>query len=96
MSLARRQFLRLVASGVVGHSLDLDRLLWVPGAKTFFLPTIVSPTLSEILTLEWERVAPKVHMLYERDDTFYANIARRDLTVISTRDMRIPLRLERK
>lgn len=37
----RRSFLRLLQAGALGgvaHALDLDRLLWVPGQKTFFLP----------------------------------------------------------
>jgi len=36
----RRSFLRLVGMGVLGMELDVDRLLWVPGAKTFFLPPV--------------------------------------------------------
>jgi hypothetical protein len=39
----RRGFLRALLSGAAGaaaaHTLDLDRLLWVPGARTFFLPS---------------------------------------------------------
>lgn len=38
----RRGFLRALLTGTVGliagAELDLDRLLWVPGAKTIFLP----------------------------------------------------------
>lgn len=39
MNLNRRNFLRLLALGVVGHELDIDRLLWVPGSKTIFIPS---------------------------------------------------------
>jgi hypothetical protein len=35
----RRDFLRLLASGVVGSHIDVDRLLWEPNKKTIFLPT---------------------------------------------------------
>lgn len=35
----RREFIKLLALGVVGQELDIDRLLWVPGQKTIFLPT---------------------------------------------------------
>lgn len=35
----RRKFLELFALGVAGHTLDIDRLLWVPGQKTIFVPT---------------------------------------------------------
>lgn len=39
----RRQFLRRLSSGLLAtaaaHTLDLDKLLWVPGEKTYFLPS---------------------------------------------------------
>ncbi len=39
----RRNFLRTLIGGLAGtaaaSTLDLDKLLWVPGAKTFFLPS---------------------------------------------------------
>jgi len=34
----RRNFLRLLTLGVTGHVLDLDKFLWVPGAKKIFIP----------------------------------------------------------
>lgn len=38
----RRHLLRLLASGLLGSTLDVDRLLWVPGAKRIFLsPTVL-------------------------------------------------------
>jgi hypothetical protein len=67
----RREFLKLLALGVVGHELDIDRLLWVPG-KVFSLPsTARSIPLSEIVAIEMERMLPKIQSLFERDDTFY-------------------------
>lgn len=36
----RRSFLRLAGIGAAGMALDPERLLWVPGQKTFFLPTV--------------------------------------------------------
>jgi hypothetical protein len=69
----RRAFLRLLASGVVGHTLDIDRLLWVPGQKTIFLPTEhhTGLTTSQIVAIELERIMPHIRNLFERDDTFY-------------------------
>jgi len=43
--------------------------------------------------LELEKVIPKVRMLFERDDKFYANIKKRDVEKISHRQMRVPLEL---
>lgn len=48
---------------------------------------------SQVTALELERVIPKIRTLFERDDKFYANIKKRDVEVISNRQMRIPLEL---
>ena len=46
----RRNFLQLIASGSVGAmTLDVEKLLWVPGAKTFFLP----PVPLRLLTVDY-------------------------------------------
>jgi hypothetical protein len=47
----------------------------------------------QVVALELERVLPKVRTVFERDDKFYANIKKRDVEVISYRQMRIPLEL---
>lgn len=68
----RRHFLQLLATGVIGHTLDIDRLLWVPGQKTIFIPS-GNPTLtvSQIVESEMNRILPKLIYLFERDDIFY-------------------------
>ena len=48
---------------------------------------------SQVTALELERVIPKIRTLFERDDKFYANIKKRDVEVISQRQMRVPLEL---
>jgi hypothetical protein len=48
---------------------------------------------SQVTALELERVIPKIRTLFERDDKFYANIKKRDVEVISNRQMRVPLEL---
>ncbi len=50
-------------------------------------------TESQVAALELERVVPKVRVLFERDDKFYANIKKRDVEKISNRQMRVPLEL---
>ena len=69
----RRQLLKLLGLGVIGHTLDVDRLLWVPGAKKIFIP---EPRFSEaqIVAIELERVLPKVKELFERDIYFFQNL----------------------
>lgn len=91
----RRAFLRILALGVVGHELDIDRLLWVPGSKKIFLPS-KGLTESQIIALELARIAPKIATLFERDSTFYTLINKRELPLVSSRDMRIPLTMEKK
>jgi hypothetical protein len=73
----RRELLRLLAMGVIGHTLDVDKLLWIPGQKKIFLPS-PGVNVSEILATEWERVIPKVKELFEREDHFYRLIIARD------------------
>jgi hypothetical protein len=71
----RRQLLKLLALGVVGHTIDVDRLLWVPEVKTIFIPTTKKVlSYSEIVALELERVLPKMKQLFERDEIFFANL----------------------
>jgi len=48
---------------------------------------------SQVAALELERVIPKVRVLFERDDKFYAHIKKRDVEKISHRQMRVPLEL---
>lgn len=48
---------------------------------------------TQVAALELERVIPKVRVLFERDDKFYANIKKRDVEKISHRQMRVPLEL---
>ena len=48
---------------------------------------------AQVAALELERVIPKVRVLFERDDKFYANIKKRDVEKISHRQMRVPLEL---
>lgn len=47
----------------------------------------------QVVALELEKVLPKVRMLFERDDMFYANIKKKNVEVISYRQMRVPLKL---
>ena len=86
----RRSFIRLIASGLAASTLDVDKLLWIPGQKTIFLPSIHRLTYSQIAALELERISGHMKSLFERDDTFYAAI-KRNTPIISSRSMRIPL-----
>lgn len=50
-------------------------------------------TEAQVTALELERVVPKIRVLFERDDKFYANIKKREVERISNRQMRVPLEL---
>lgn len=48
---------------------------------------------SSVVGTELERVLPKVQTVFESDDMFYSNIKKRDVEVVSYREMRAPLEL---
>jgi len=50
-------------------------------------------TESGVAALELEKVSSKVPALFDRGDKFYSTIEKRDVEVISSRDMRLPLEL---
>jgi hypothetical protein len=50
-------------------------------------------TESQVVALELERVIPKIRTLFERDDKFFSNIKKRDVEIVSNRQMRVPLEL---
>ncbi len=51
----RRAFLRTLAAGLIGSTVDVDRLLWVPSAKTIFLPPAVTVVDEDWLMREFLR-----------------------------------------
>src|SRR5215831_8531561 len=48
---------------------------------------------AQVTAMELEKVLPKIRVLFERDDKFYSNIKKRDVEVVSARQMRVPLEL---
>lgn len=48
---------------------------------------------SVVAGTELERVLPKVTTVFESDDTFFANIKKRDVEVVSYREMRAPMEI---
>lgn len=48
---------------------------------------------AQVVGAELERVMPNVPTLFDYDDTFFSTIEKRNVEVISSRDMRIPLKL---
>jgi hypothetical protein len=48
---------------------------------------------TQVVANELERVNPKVPLLFEREDTFFSKIEKKNVEIISARDMRIPLEL---
>lgn len=94
--MTRRQLLKLIALGVAGHTLDIDRLLWVPGTKKIFIPdnlTRTTLTVLQIVELELQRIVPKVRTLFERDELFFRAIENK-LPIVSSRNIRVPLELD--
>jgi len=101
MSLSRRTFLRLALSGVAGtlasQELDWDRLLWVPGRKTIFIPNNPTISVSQIVAIELERVLPRIREIFERDDLFYKLL--RDgkaMSIYSDNKLTVPFTITRR
>lgn len=68
---------------------DYEKLLWIPGGKKIFIPSH-SINMGEIVALEYERILPKIRVLFERDDIFYKLITKGHTTV-NYEQMKIPL-----
>lgn len=70
----RRRFLEMLVGGAFGAAatatLDVDRLLWMPGVRTFFLPT--EPEL--FVTPEW--VVREALRVLQQHLTFANSISR--------------------
>lgn len=49
----RRRFIRLLAAGMVASTVDVDKLLWLPGQKTIFVPAqkLVGVTITDVATV---------------------------------------------
>jgi hypothetical protein len=92
MHLNRRAFISLLMSSAAAHTLDIDKLLWIPGQKTIFLPSksIHRLTESQIIALEIERLTPRIKELFERDDVFYTTLRSRTM-INGLGDIRVPL-----
>jgi hypothetical protein len=54
------------------------------------MPPVVE---AQVAATELERVLPKVQTVYESDDHFYAWIRKRDVEVVSYREMKVPMEL---
>lgn len=60
----RREFLALGSAATAAMVLDPERLLWVPGARTFFLPSqqiVTADTLTEAVRLGFHAHVPDGH-----------------------------------
>jgi len=73
----RRRFIQLVTSSAVSvYALDLDKLLWVPGEKTIFIPPPRKLIYaSEVVSVELDRVMKIVGSLFEKDNLLYEILA---------------------
>jgi hypothetical protein len=89
----RRDFVRAILTGLAAsYEIDVDKIMWVPGAKTIFIP---SPnhglTEAQIVAMELERMIPHLKDLFERDDVFYRQIENHRKIEVSSRPMNVPI-----
>lgn len=85
----RRILLRLLVTGASGYALDVDKLLWIPGQRKFFLPSKKVLTALQVLVAELERVIPRIQTIFEMDDKFYETFKSNGEIRISSRKMSI-------
>lgn len=72
--LSRRGFLQLISTGTIGAAtLDLDRLLWVPGRKTIFLPP-ATVTINDTFYVALHTAEPN-GVLHEATYANYSRVA---------------------
>lgn len=76
-------------------TMDVEKLLWVPGEKTIFIPTTSHLNIGEIVAAELARLVPMMQDAFEKDETFYRIMQRfndrpRPLCVIE-KPIEIPL-----
>jgi len=77
----RRKFIQLLTTSAVGlYALDPDKLLWVPGEKTIFVPPLKQLIFaSEISALEWEHTMDILKEVYDKDKLLYEILADKPL-----------------
>jgi hypothetical protein len=99
MAVDRRSFIRSVLALATTSVLDVDKLLWVPGQKTIFIPTqrqveVISSRVmriplavnySAIIELEMRKVASKIPSLFEHDELLFQRLSNRKVYAASPR-----------
>lgn len=85
----RRSFIRSILSLAATSVLDVDKLLWLPGQKTIFLPSqsqidFVAHTgrvvnYSAIIELEIRRVTALAPSLFDNDKRLYETLIHREI-----------------
>lgn len=94
----RRDFLRFLLATPIALQLDVEKLLWVPGEKTIFLPpppprpTLLS--LSEIVDLELQRIRPGIVQLFNSDNALFTMLKSGKLVSYETGPMRVPWQMK--
>lgn len=54
---------------------------------------MAAQTESNIVATELERVVPKLPSMFERDEVFFSNLEKKNVEIVSNRQMRVPLEL---
>ena len=79
----RRHFLSALVAGTAGLALDPERLLWVPGQRTFFLPPVRYSSESNQIVIDVVPNAEAIRLLANHIDReglrLYAEIYRGEL-----------------
>ena len=78
----RRAFLRWLLAAMGGAVLDPERLLWVPGEKTLFVPPVTGWSGHTVVTPDW--LAREVLAMLEKNLVFARAINREYAACVGT------------
>lgn len=70
----RRDFLKLLLASPLAAQIDYEQLLWIPGEKKIFIPSIHTIDWNEINLILIQTYKERVREMFERDNAFYTRL----------------------
>lgn len=83
----RRELLKFISLGVIGHTLDLDKLLWIPGEKKIFLPSVTNYSdyiikYEDLIKLQLEIIMHGMDSIIGKEITLVKGIKNRRIRIV--------------
>lgn len=87
----RRDFLKYMLSTPVAMTLDVEKLLWIPGEKTIFLPPAPSITMDEVFLIHDTTYGSEISKMFYANNKFYEILKNKQIEVMQGNTLNIPL-----